>query len=258
MCLIVFAHAMHPKYRLVVAANRDEFYSRPTEAAHFWDGTQTLLAGRDLSAGGTWLGVTRSGRFAAVTNHRDPLRERPTALSRGTLTTGFLQGSDPPLAYLEHIARVGSAYGGFNLIVGDGRELGYYSNRDEIARRLDPGVYGLSNDALDTNWLKVERGKVGLEAILSDEVISPEDLLDLLSDATSAPDDRLPDTGVGIEWERVLSPVFIRTEAYGTRSSTALLIDVDGEVTFVERVYEPGRAPSTQSFRFRAEPRLLS
>lgn len=250
MCLILFAYEAHPDYRLILAANRDEFYERPTEPAAFWEDDSGVLAGRDLRCGGTWLGMTRAGRFAAVTNYRGPDEQRPDAPSRGALVASFLRAHEAPDAFLARLAPKADRYNGFNLLAGDAQHLYYFSNRAAAVRRLSAGVYGLSNDLLDTPWPKVEAGKAALRRVLEGPVTT-EALLALLADPAPAPDERLPDTGVGLEWERVLSPRFIATPAYGTRSSTVLLIGYDGRVTFVERTAEtPGQAASTQSFQF--------
>lgn len=257
MCLILFAYEEHPRYRLVLAANRDEFYERPTAPAAFWEDDSGVLAGRDLRNGGTWLGVTRTGRFAAVTNYRGAEESRPDAPSRGALVASFLRGREAADAYLVRLAMNAERYNGFNLLVGDVDNLCYFSNRENEVRRLEPGVYGLSNHLLNTPWPKVEAGRAALRHTIA-RPFEPDALLDLLADTTTAPDEALPDTGVGLEWERVLSPRFIETPAYGTRSSSVLLVDREGEVTFVERTDAGGEPPSVETFRFRIEPEAVS
>jgi uncharacterized protein with NRDE domain len=247
MCLILLAHDAHPRCRLVVAANRDEFYERPTAPAAWWPDAPEVLAGRDLRGGGTWMGVTRGGRFAAVTNFRDTAPAAPDAPSRGHLVGGFLRGAGSPDAYLRALAPRAGEYAGFNLLVGEGEELRYLGNRGGAARALAPGVYGLSNALLDTPWPKVERGKAGLAAALAGGDIDPEALFGVLWDAEPAPDGRLPDTGVGMERERMLSSPFIRSPEYGTRASTVLLVGRDGRVSFTERTVVPGRDGWTES-----------
>ena len=244
MCLILLAHRAHPLYRLVVAANRDEFYARPTAPAAFWTDAPHVLAGRDLQGGGTWMGVTRAGRFAAVTNYREVAPPPPDAPSRGELPGGFLRGDQAPEAYLRSLEVRAGAYAGFNLLVGDGEALGYLSNRGGVARMLAPGVYGVSNALLDTPWPKVERGKAGLREVLAEGgEIDPDALLRLLAESEPAPDALLPDTGVGRERERVLSSLFIASPGYGTRASTVLLVRHDGRARFVERtVTSDGRS----------------
>jgi len=243
MCLLLIAHRVHPKYPLVLAANRDEFYVRPTDPLAFWPGEPHVLAGRDLQGGGTWLGITRKGRLAAVTNYREPKRKTQQARSRGLLIHDFLTGCESPLSFLNHIRSQEEQYSGFNLIVGDladrsGVGLFYYSNRHDEIIALDAGLYGLSNHLLDTPWPKVQRGKRGLQEILELGVdISPEVVLKILGDQTLAPDAHLPDTGIGLPLERLLSPIFITSSDYGTRSSSVILMDEQGEITFVERAY---------------------
>lgn len=255
MCLILFAHDAHPEYRLVLAANRDEFYARPTAAAHWWADTPGLLAGRDLRSGGTWLGVTRGGRIAALTNVRDPEAERGDAPTRGALVRDFLAGSEAPDVYLRRLAPRAGAYNGFNLLAGDGRHLLYYGSPEGRVRELSPGVYGLSNHLLDTPWPKVERGRAGLAAVLRDGGgVEPEALFRLLADAEPAADAELPDTGVDRAWERALSSPFISTPEYGTRASAVLLVSRDGVATFIERTFSPpSRGGGEARFTFRIE-----
>lgn len=253
MCLILFAWDVHPAYRLVVAANRDEYYARPTAPAAFWPEAPGLLAGRDLAGGGSWFGITRQSRFAALTNYRDQASHRPEAPSRGALVTGFLLGDQPPAAWLTAVARQGAAYNGFGLLCGDLRELWYQSNRGGPPAAVSPGIHGLSNHVLDTPWPKVVRGTAALGQVLQAPAVDPEALFALLADRTSAPDGQLPGTGVSLAWERLLSPLFIDAEGYGTRSSTVLLVGRDGEVFFAERSFAAGAVPgATATFRFRA------
>lgn len=256
MCLILFAFQTHPDYRLVVAANRDESYKRPTAPAGFWEDAPHVLGGRDLLHGGTWLGVTRDGRFAAVSNYREGPAPPTTGPSRGSLTADFLRGNEPPRAYLERVAAAGALYPGFNLIIGDQRELYYFSNRAGGLQRLTPGVYGLSNAELDSPWPKVEVGKrlLGAQARAGAEP-QVESLLAGLTDRRTPSDERLPDTGVGLQRERQLASIFIRGESYGTRSSTVVLITRQGLVRFVERNYDPKTlAPTTIRHQFALSP----
>jgi uncharacterized protein with NRDE domain len=241
MCLIVFAYRCHPRYRLVVAANRDEFYRRPTAPAAFWPECPQVLAGRDLEQGGTWLGVTRGGRIAALTNYRDPAANRADARSRGALVRDYLGGGVGPAAFAEQAAAAGRDYNGFNLLAGDGESLRYCSNRDGAAYEVPPGVHGLSNHLLDTPWPKVARAKTALAACLEgrEETLAAR-LFALLADAVPAADEDLPDTGVGLAWERTLSPIFIASPDYGTRSSTVVLAGYDGRVWFIERTWPEG------------------
>ena len=239
MCLILFAFRSHPDYPLVLAANRDEFLDRPTLKASFWEDSPGIIGGRDLKCGGTWLGVSIRGRLAAVTNYREPGRAQSGAPSRGLLVKDFLTSDLSPTAYLDRLVETASKYNGFNLLVWENGDLGYYSNRSGMpAVSLSAGVHGLSNDLLDTPWPKVEAGKRALEDLIDDDRLSSESLLELLSSRDVAPDDRLPDTGVGLETERALSPMFIRTNGYGTRCSTAILIDNDSIISILERSYD--------------------
>jgi uncharacterized protein with NRDE domain len=237
MCLILVAHRAHPAYPLVVAANRDEWFRRPTAPAGFWPDAPEVFAGRDLEQHGTWLGVTRHGRFAALTNYRDPGANRLEAPSRGALVSAFLRSRVPPVEYLAPLREDAARYNGFSLLVGAGATLCYFSNRDGEIRSLTPGIYGLSNSLLDVPWPKVQSGKTRLAAAL-DGCPNATALLDLLDDTELAPDRELPSTGVGIDWERRLSSLRILADGYGTRSSTALLIGADGEVSFVERSFD--------------------
>ena len=241
MCLIAFAYRCHPRYRLIVAANRDEFYRRPTAPAAFWPECPQVLAGRDLEQGGTWFGVTRGGRFAALTNYRDPAAQKADARSRGELVREYLCGGREPTAYLEQVRAAGGEYNGFNLLAGDGDGLWYCSNRGAALEEVSPGIHGLSNHLLDTPWPKVAKAKAGMAACLAgpDDAL-PAALFVLLADAVPAPDVSLPDTGVGLAWERTLSPVFIASPDYGTRSSTVLLAGYDGRIRFFERTWPAG------------------
>jgi|WetSurMetagenome_2_1015567.scaffolds.fasta_scaffold51014_3 uncharacterized protein with NRDE domain len=252
MCLFFCAFDIHPKYRLIIAANRDEFYNRPSRPAGFWPEAPELLAGKDLQGGGTWFGITRSGRFAAITNYRDPQAHRNHAPSRGLLMTDYLLGSAAPADYLEAARQKGAQYNGFNLIVGSTRELYYYSNRKGGVIALTPGLYGMSNHLLDTPWPKVARGKEAFGDILArGEDPDPETLFDILSDRTIMKDELLPDTGIGLDWERILSARFISSPVYGTRSSTLLYADRQDRVVFIDRNFDsnPG-APETARFEF--------
>lgn len=252
MCLLVIAHYAHPHYPLILAANRDEFYDRPTQEAGFWSEHPDLLAGRDLRSGGTWLGMTRGGRLAAVTNYRDPSSVRNSAPSRGRLVTDFLVGNETPEAYLQTLSPGLAAYSGFNLVLSDGSDLWWASNRGGEARCLGAGIFAVCNHLLDTPWPKVIRAKRGFERILSEEVPSVDAMWETLADRGVPADTDLPDTGVGLTWERVLAPIFVASPSYGTRSSTLILMALDGEVRFLERTYDPegGSPPKTQGFRF--------
>jgi uncharacterized protein with NRDE domain len=260
VCLIVLAHRGHPRYPLVVAANRDEFYERPTEPAHFWRDAPRVLAGRDLRGAGTWLGMTRCGRLAAVTNYRDPGSYRPDARSRGALVREFLESSTLPRDFLQALAPHGDEYNAFSLLVGDAGELWFYSNRAEAhdggnaVAPVPPGVHGLSNHLLDVPWPKVTRSKSALERYLAHDALSADDLLELLADRAPAGETELPHTGVSPAWERALSPMFVHTDGYGTRCSTAVLVGEDGRVDFKERTFDArGQRAGTVAYEFQIE-----
>jgi len=243
MCLIFIAYKYHPDYPLIIAANRDEFYARPAEPLGFLGKYPDVAAGIDKQAGGTWLGITRSGRFAAITNFRDMGRMIAGAPSRGELVLDYLSGNKQPEEYLSDVADKGDRYNGFNLIAGDASGIFYYSNMEGKVRSLNKGLYGLSNHVLDTAWPKVEKGKKRLEALFEkDAVLNREDIFSVLRDSGRPLDTELPDTGVGLEWERMLAPMFIRTDIYGTRNSSVLLMDGSGHVMFAERTFEPDKS----------------
>jgi uncharacterized protein with NRDE domain len=250
MCLLVLAWDAHPRYRLLVAANRDEFHRRPTAAAAPWPEHPGLVAGRDLEAGGTWLGITSGDRFAALTNFREPGRHRADAPSRGELVTAFLTASDPPREYLARLALDADRYNGFSLVAGDSSDLWYLSNRGPGPLPLDAGVHGLSNHLLDTPWPKVVRSRQRFAALIERDEVDAEQLLALLSDREAPQDDELPDTGVGLELERLLAPPCVVSPGYGTRSSTALLVGRDGTTLLLERTLDPaGRESSRREVR---------
>ncbi|AZL71145.1 NRDE family protein [Pseudomonas oryziphila] len=236
MCLIVFAWRPGTARPLIVAANRDEFHARPTQALAAWADAPGVYAGRDLEAGGTWLGVGPQGRFAALTNIRDP-RQALGPRSRGELVAAFLQGELGVEAYLDQVASRSGQYSGFNLLVGDAGQLGYLHARDAAPRLLEPGVYGLSNAGLDTPWPKLVKARSGLQQLL--ESAEPEQLMSLLADGEPAADSELPETGVGLVTERLLSSVFIASQNYGTRASTVLIVDDRGRRRMVERSFGP-------------------
>jgi uncharacterized protein with NRDE domain len=244
MCLIVFAWRASTRHELLLGGNRDEFHARPSAAADFWTDAPAVLAGRDLKGGGTWLGVTRDGRFAAVTNIRAPGSMRASARSRGELTASFLTGSMSASDYARSVFALRAAYNPFNLLIGDRGACWFVGSRDAAPRALEPGVYGLSNADLDSPWPKVRRAKERLAAAVA--LDAPEHaVLELLADGSGATDDELPDTGVGIEWERALAPAFIVGEEYGTRASTVLEIGANG-IALVERNFGPGGAAGVE------------
>lgn len=251
MCMIVFAYRVHPEFPLLVAANRDEFYQRPTAPAAFWDEQPTILAGRDLECMGTWMGVTRSGRFSAVTNFRDPDDLRVNAESRGTLAGSFLAQDTPPDQFLATVAPNAAAYRGFNLLLFDGDAMFYYTNRGGNPRRLGPGIYGLSNDMLDTPWPKVVTARKRLEQALAPQP-AVEPLFALLADTALADASALSQTGAGAQKERMLSAARIVSGTYGTRASTVLLQGRGGDLQYAERAYGPeGKELDTVRYEFR-------
>lgn len=237
MCLILVAWQVDPGFPCVVAANRDEFFGRPTAAADWWPGNSGILAGRDLQAGGTWLGITRKGRFAALTNFRDPQAMVADAPSRGTLVSDFLAADWPVSEGLAELARRGARCNPFNLLCSDGKQLGVYESTTGRARTLGPGVYALSNHLLDTPWPKVQQAKSRLAAALA-ALPAAASMLDLLRDTEQAPDERLPRTGVSLEMERMLSSAFIVGDSYGTRCSTVLTVADDGAAIFGEWTWD--------------------
>jgi len=239
MCLVLVVWRMHPQYPCLVAANRDEFHARPTAGAGWWPDHPAILAGRDLQAGGTWLGLTRTGRFAALTNYRDPEQRRAAAPSRGGLVTSLLESGASVAEGLAYLRGVGADYNGFNLIFSDGERLGVYESVPGSGRELGPGIYGLSNHLLDTPWPKVQKAKSRLEAALSD-ITDTTPLLALLRDDRPAPDAQLPQTGVSLEWERLLSSAFVRAADYGTRCSTIIRIENRRRACFDEWSWSPG------------------
>ncbi len=254
MCLIALAWQIHPDFPLLIAANRDEFHARPAQAADFWPDHPQLCAGRDLEAGGTWLGFTSSGRFAAITNRRGHPAP-PAARSRGMLTLDFLLGAEPPRGHVNRLRARCAEYAGFNLLAGeiDG-DLYYLGNHGPRVDRLGPGVYGLSNDMLDTPWPKLLGAREELSALLRTHP-EPEAIFALLAERTVPPDPALPDTGVGLEQERLLGPRFICSPDYGTRTSTCVRVHRDGRVEFTERSFDAdGVAQATVQHRFDVGP----
>ena len=238
MCLIAFAWQMSGR-PLLLLGNRDEFHPRPTRAASFWneEGQPQLLAGKDLQAGGTWLGVTRSGRFAALTNIRSP-EAKQGPRSRGKLVLDYLTGKMSPADYMNSLTDELDEYAGFNLLAGTMQQLWYLNSQEGQPKELAPGVYGLSNAELNSPWPKLQTLCSNLTAHLDTDSDS-DALLDLLKDSREYPDDQLPDSGVSPEWERLLSATFILGEDYGTRACTLLGMDADGSITFVEQNFGP-------------------
>ena len=243
MCLIVVGWRVHPDYPLVVAANRDEFYARPTASLARWPDAPGIIGGLDLEAGGTWLGISESGRFAAVTNVREPGMAKG-AQSRGALTRGFLTARSSAEEYATLLD--GTQYSGFNLLLGDGDTLVYCSNRDGQPRPLAPGVYGLSNHLLDSPWPKLLAARQRFSEALP-RLPDESAFFELLADQAIVADENLPSTGVPLEWERLLSAIFVKSESYGTRASTLVWQDAGGNITVHENSFGPNGQPLQSS-----------
>jgi uncharacterized protein with NRDE domain len=254
MCLIILGWKTHPNYPLVVAANRDEFLNRPTAAADFWQDYPHILAGRDLQAGGTWMGITRQGRFAALTNYRDPNHMQPNHLTRGALVSDFLKSNHNAREYIESIKSYSNNYNGFNLLVGNQSEMYWFSNITGQSKLLEPGIYGISNHLLDTPWPKLQEAKAEFTREIKH---LPDDsgLFRLLLNDRIHPDEILPKTGVNLDRERALSAIFITTfPGYGTRGSTVITANQKGFVSFTEKTWgEHGIAGEKRSFKFNFE-----
>ena len=250
MCLIAFAWRVHPRYPLVFAANRDEFLDRPTARADFWTDAPAVLGGRDLEKGGSWFALDHGRRWAAVTNYREGIRAPASARSRGALIGDYLRGAQTAAGYAASVQARAAEFPGFNLLVADSANLFYLSNRDAGPVALSSGIHALSNRQLDTPWPKVRKARERLSKLMD----TPQDalmtgLFEILFDRTQAPDHELPQTGVGLDWERTLSAAFIVSEGYGTRASTVLLIDREGNALFEERSFaQGGRESGRQQF----------
>jgi uncharacterized protein with NRDE domain len=254
MCLIFISLQQHPNYKLIIAGNRDEFYNRKTEAANYWRDYPQILAGRDLEAGGTWLGITKSGKISMLTNYRDPSNINPAAPSRGQLVSDYLKSDITAESYMHEIEKDGKKYNGFNLILGNPEELWYYSNYRDGVTKLIPGFYGISNHLLESPWPKVLMGKQKIAPTLRQDNIDPELLFEILYDDHVADDDKLPNTGLPLERERALSSMFIKTPNYGSRCSTVVLVDRANEMFFAERVYNLKTFEyKTSTFRFKIQ-----
>jgi uncharacterized protein with NRDE domain len=256
MCLILFAAGVHSRFPLIVAANRDEAYDRRAAPAAVWEDHPNVYGGRDLERGGTWLGIARNGRFAAITNYRQGVRTDDAARTRGELTRNYLTASGETLQYLQDAEKHRREYHGYSLIAGTPDQLYFYSNRsDDGITAIAPGVHGLSNRLLNEPWPKVQRGVAVLTRLLgAEENDITQTLFDLLADRTAAPDDLLPSTGITLERERALSAAFIAGETYGTRTSTVLLVGAAGGVLLCERTYGPrGVSLDRRELRFQLD-----
>ncbi len=253
MCLIALNWNPDSHYPLILIANRDEFYQRPAREAHFWEQNPDwgqmsgIFGGLDLQAGGSWLAVNRNGKLAAITNYREP--NSSGERSRGELVSHFLQGDRSAQDYLLEVQNHQDLYAGFNLLLADNTGLWYFSNRERLIRKLKPGLYGLSNGLLDTPWPKVQRLKALLEKNREAIPTHPPALIDILHDQQRPGDDQLPDTGIGLERERLLSTCFIQSPIYGTRNSTALILNREGTLHWHEQHYDVHGAPQSVTDR---------
>lgn len=251
MCLIVFAYQQHPEYPLIIVANRDEFYNRPTRNMNYWKDRPDILAGIDLEQNGTWFGVNKAGKFATVTNYREGGNKQTGLKSRGLLTRHFLTENISAQTYLQELQTSGSQFGNFNLLLGDGSGLYYCSNKGAETRRLQPGIYGLSNAYMDTEWPKVVHAKQQLKQLLEAE-ISIDRLAGILSSTLTAADTDLPSTGISYEWEKQLSACFINIDGYGTRATTALLQNQAGVIQLAEFRFNQSGKTGQQHFTLKA------
>ncbi|WP_295520481.1 NRDE family protein [uncultured Stenotrophomonas sp.] len=242
MCLLALGWLHHPRWRLVMTGNRDEFHARPTAALAPWQDEPSIIGGRDLRSGGGWAGVGGAGRMAVVTNVRDPLAAQ-AGPSRGALVADFLRGRDPAAVHMDRLAGIAAAYAPFNLLLADSDSLEYLGNHPAERQTLGPGVHGMSNGALDAPWPKTRRLMDALDTWLQEDGVGSlsqgeralTPLWAALADEHRPADSELPDTGIGLERERWLSPAFIRGDDYGTRASTVLLIDAAGHGQMHER-----------------------
>ncbi|MFP8489252.1 NRDE family protein [Gracilimonas sp. Q87] len=242
MCLITFAYKKHLKYELILAGNRDEFYGRPTRSAQFWteEGHSDILAGKDLEAGGTWLGIHKDGRWGALTNYRDPTVIKEDPPSRGELVMNYLTSDNSAIEYLQNLSTTAQDYNGFNLLLWDNGHFYHFSNQSKRMTTIEPGVHGISNALLDTSWPKVDSANEQMKKLISSDEINKEELFELLLDQSKANDEDLPVTGIPRDLEKAISSIFIKTENYGTRCSSILLIDKNGNIDFTERTFNPG------------------
>jgi uncharacterized protein with NRDE domain len=245
MCLILIAFRTVDDYPLLVAANRDEFHARPTQKADWWADDGDVLGGRDLQAGGTWLAVHRSGKFAAVTNYRDADSSRRSKRSRGHLVSEYLQGDLSPTEYLQTLN--GDDFSGFNLLVSDGQTLAYQSNRSDTSGELPPGVYGLSNATLDTPWEKVERSKNKLQGLIDAGAVNETSLLRILGDREKGPVDEVKSNRLPFATAHAITAPFIVLPEYGTRCSTVVLADKNGRWSLIERRFAADGSNSGES-----------
>jgi len=252
MCLIVWAQDVHPQYKLIFLANRDEFYERPAQPAHEWQHPAGVIAGKDLQAGGTWMGIHPCKGIAALTNYRNPKLIKERAPSRGVLPVQYFLSQQSSLNYLVRLHPKSTDYNGFNLLLFDGRDMMYYSNIERIIKKVDKGIHGLSNALLNTPWPKLERCKQALSQQIEQRNISLEALFAIMEDTWRPPDELLPDTGVPREWERALASPFICTSTYGTRLTSVILWDKHDRVQFVEKWHAtPCQKPGIRTFEIK-------
>lgn len=250
MCLIVFAYKVHEDYPLILAGNRDEFYNRPAQKAHFWYEEPALLAGKDLKAGGTWMGITKNGRFAAITNFRDMSNIKKDAPSRGDIVKGFLTSSASPLDYLSELKNEAHRYNGFNLIAGNIDNLYYLTNQQDIFKEIEPGYHAISNAYLDTPWPKTETALQKFKTRVDSNNFNEPELFNILAHSERYPDKDLPETGLPLELERAVSSIFISTEDYGSRCSTLLYALQDGTAEFAERTFNTSNRAVDQTLYY--------
>ena len=251
MCILFIAIKQHPEYPLVIAANRDEFHARPTQRSHFWPHSN-VLAGKDLSAGGTWMGINTQGNIAALTNIRAPGKENKDALSRGEIVSNYLNAVTSQSDYLKILQSSNTRYNGYNLLFGSLTNLQVYNSFENTSFELKDGIYGLSNASLDSPWPKLDMGKTALaQYCQNSHNVNQEHLFELLGNNHRAADEDLPSTGICLEWEKMLSSIFIQSPQYGTRSSTVLLINKQREVSWEERTFNPtGKVTDVSAHKF--------
>jgi uncharacterized protein with NRDE domain len=250
MCLLLLAYQYHPNYKIILAANRDEFYKRPALPLHNWKDHPELFAGKDLEGKGTWLGITKTGKLAVITNYRNMGSIKKDAPTRGKLVTDFLLNKIAAERYSDILIKTGNIYNGYNLIYGEIDNLYYFSNLKDKASKLSPGIYGLSNHLLDTPWPKVVKSKREFSKILEEETPSKYELFEILLDNEIFADEELPDTGLPRDLEKMVSPIFTSTDEYGTRSSSVILIDQDNNVLFMEKSLNDNKEWETSSIDF--------
>lgn len=250
MCLIVFAYKVHPEYPLILATNRDESYSRPTQSAEFWAEYPELLAGKDLRAGGTWMGITQSHRFAALTNYRNMNSIKNDAPSRGQIVKNYLTSADSASEFFDSIKDHSAKYNGFNFLYGKSDDLYYFNNIKNRLQRVQPGYHTLSNAFLDSNWPKSKQALNDFKEVIGRNPLDHDKLFNLLQNTKRFPDKLLPSTGLSRKKERVVSSIFILSDDYGTRSSTLVYANPDGESTFIEKTYKPGTAEPNHTVEF--------